>query len=185
MRAVLQDLKSGKLQVQEVPPPALQPGGVLVRVRRSLISLGTERAILALASKGPIGKARDRPDLARKVIQRAQQEGLLSTVQVVRNLLAAPIPLGYSCAGEVVAVGRESTEFRVGDRVACAGLNFANHAEVNYVPRNLTVSIPEGLSYDSACFVAVGAVAMQGVRLARVELGETVVVLGLGLVGQI
>jgi predicted dehydrogenase/threonine dehydrogenase-like Zn-dependent dehydrogenase len=185
MKAVMQDMKSGTLTVGEVPPPALQPGGVLVRVRRSLISLGTERAIIALAHKGPIGKAKDRPDLVRKVLNRARQEGLWNTYQVVKNLISSPIPLGYSCAGEVIAVGRDATEFRVGDRVACAGLNFANHAEVDYVPRNLVAKIPDNVPFDSACFVTLGAIAMQGVRLAQLELGETVVVLGLGLVGQI
>ncbi len=185
MKAVIQDLESGKLHVGEVPPPALQPGGVLVRVRRSLVSLGTERAVIELAGKGPLGKARDRPDLARKVLNKAKQEGYWSTYQVVRNLLAAPIPLGYSCAGEVIAVGAEATEFRVGERVACAGLGFANHAEIDYVPRNLAVKLPEELDFDPACFVAVGAVAMQGVRLARIALGERVVVLGLGLVGLV
>jgi predicted dehydrogenase/threonine dehydrogenase-like Zn-dependent dehydrogenase len=185
MKAVTQDMQSGGLAVTDVPPPALQPGGVLVRVRRSLISLGTERAIIALAKKGPIGKAKDRPDLVRKVMNRAKQEGLWNTYQVVKNLISSPIPLGYSCAGEVIAVGRDAGEFRVGDRVACAGLNFANHAEVDYIPRNLAARIPDEVSYDSACFVALGAIAMQGVRLAQIELGETVVVLGLGLVGQI
>jgi len=185
MKAVTQDMQSGGLAVADVPPPALQPGGVLVRVRRSLISLGTERAIIALAKKGPIGKAKDRPDLVRKVMNRAKQEGLWNTYQVVKNLISSPIPLGYSCAGEVMAVGRDAGEFHVGDRVACAGLNFANHAEVDYIPRNLATRIPDEVSYDSACFVALGAIAMQGVRLAQIELGETVVVLGLGLVGQI
>ncbi len=136
MKAVTQDMQSGGLAVADVPP-ALQPGGMLVRVRRSLISLGTERAIIALAKKGPIGKAKDRPDLVRKVMNRAKQEGLWNTYQVVKNLISSPIPLGYSCAGEVMAVGREAGEFQVGDRVACAGLNFANHAEVDYIPRNL------------------------------------------------
>ncbi len=185
MKAVVQDLKSGKMHVGEVPPPALRPGGVLVRVRRSLISLGTERAVIELARKGPLGKAQDRPDLARKVINKARQEGYWSTFQVVQNLLNAPIPLGYSCAGEVLAVGAGAPEFRVGDRVACAGLNFANHAEVDYVPRNLAVVMPEGLDFDAACFVAVGAVALQGVRLAEISLGDRVVVMGLGMVGQI
>jgi predicted dehydrogenase/threonine dehydrogenase-like Zn-dependent dehydrogenase len=185
MKAVVQDMKSGRLSVGEVPPPALRPDGVLVRVRRSLISLGTDRAVIALAKKTPLGKAQDRPDLARKVINKALQEGWWSTYQVVRNLLAAPIPLGYSCAGEVVAVGARAGEFKVGDWVACAGLNFANHAEVDYVPRNLAVRMPPGLSPLSASFVALGAIAMQGVRLAQVKLGERVVVLGLGLVGQI
>ncbi|MGH9936193.1 MAG: bi-domain-containing oxidoreductase, partial [Blastocatellia bacterium] len=173
------------MQVAEVPAPALQPGGVLVRVRRSLISLGTEKAVIDLANKGPVGKARARPDLARKVINKARQEGYWNTYQVVKNLISSPIPLGYSCAGEVIAVGAEAVEFRVGDRVACAGLNYANHAEINYVPRNLAAKIPEGLSHDDACFVTLGAIAMQGVRLAEIELGEKVVVMGLGLVGQL
>ncbi len=185
MKAIVQNLKSGKLRVDEVPSPALQPGGILVRVRRSLISLGTEKAVVALANKGPIGKAKDRPDLARKVLNKARQEGYWNTYKVVRNLIDSPIPLGYSSAGEVVEVGAEATEFRVGDKVACAGLNYANHAEVNYVPRNLAVKIPDDLAYDAACFVTVGAIAMQGVRLAEIQLGEKVVVVGLGLVGQI
>jgi predicted dehydrogenase len=185
MKAIVQNMKSGALAVDEVPPPRLRPRGVLVAVRRSLISLGTERSIINLAKKGPIGKAQDRPDLARKVINKARQEGFWSTYKVVRNLLESPIPLGYSCAGEVIAVGSEAPGFQVGDRVACAGLNFANHAEVDYVPRNLAVKMPESVSYDSGSFVAVGAIAMQGVRLANLELGSTVVVMGLGLVGQV
>lgn len=171
--------------MEEVPPPALRSGGILVRVHRSLISLGTERAVIALAKKGPLGKAQDRPDLVRKVLNKAQQDGLWNTYKIVRNLLSSPIPLGYSCAGEVVAAGEEAAEFRVGDRVACAGLNYANHAAIDYVPRNLAVKIPADLPYDSACFVTMGAIAMQGVRLAELTLGERVVVLGLGLVGQI
>ncbi len=185
MKSVIQNLKNGKPQVAEVPPPALQPGGVLVRVRRSLISLGTEKAVIDLAGKSHLGKAKARPDLARKVINKAKQEGYWNTYQVVRNLISSPIPLGYSSAGEVIAVGAEAVEFRVGDRVACAGLKYANHAEVNYVPRNLAVKIPENLSYDDACFVTLGAIAMQGVRLAEIELGDKVVVMGLGLVGQL
>src|SRR5262249_59058204 len=137
MKSVIQNLKSGKLQVAEVPPPALQPGGVLVRVRRSLISLGTEKAVIDLAGKSPLGKAKARPDLARKVINKAKQEGYWNTYRVVRNLISSPVPLGYSSAGEVIAVGAEAAEFRVGDRVACAGLNYASHPEVNYVPPNL------------------------------------------------
>jgi len=185
MKAVLQDLKSGKVSVAEVPPPALQPGGILVRVRSSLISMGTERAVIALAKKTSLGKARERPDLARKVLNKAKQEGYWSTYKVVRNLISSPIPLGYSCAGEVIEAGSEAGEFSVGDRVACAGLNHANHAEIDYIPRNLAVRIPAGLDYDDACFVTLGAIAMQGVRLANLTLGERVVVLGLGLVGQI
>jgi predicted dehydrogenase/threonine dehydrogenase-like Zn-dependent dehydrogenase len=185
MKAVLQNMKTGDLAVEEVPPPGLRPAGILVRTRRSLVSLGTERAIIELAKKGPIGKAQDRPDLFRKVLNKAKQEGYWNTYQVVKNLMASPIPLGYSCAGEIVAVGRDADGFQVGDRVACAGLNYANHADVNYVPRNLAVKIPEGLGFDAACFVTMGAIAMQGVRLAELTLGDRVVVAGLGLVGQI
>jgi predicted dehydrogenase/threonine dehydrogenase-like Zn-dependent dehydrogenase len=185
MKAVTQNLQTGKATVEEISPPALRPEGILVRVRRSLISLGTERAALELAGESLAGKARRRPDLVQKVLQKARQEGLWNTIQTVHRRLNTPVPAGYSCAGEVLAVGEEATEFRVGERVACAGLGYANHAEVNFVPRNLAVQVPEGLSYDDACFVTVGAIAMQGVRLANLQLGHTVVVLGLGLVGQV
>jgi predicted dehydrogenase len=185
MKAVVQNLENGQTQVDEVPPPALLPDGILVRVNRSLISLGTERAIIALANKSPLGKAQDRPDLARKVLNKAKQEGFMSTYKVVKNLMSSPIPLGYSCAGEVIGVGQNVTEFRSGDKVACAGLNYANHAEINYVPRNLAVKMPGDLSFEAASFVTVGAIAMQGHRLANIQLGDRVVVMGLGLVGQI
>jgi predicted dehydrogenase/threonine dehydrogenase-like Zn-dependent dehydrogenase len=185
MKAVTQNLKTGKLQVQELPSPILRPDGLLVRVRRSLISLGTERAVIALANKGPLGKAKDRPDLFRKVLNKAKQEGYWSTYKVVRNLMSTPIPLGYSCAGDVLEVGAATTGFHVGDRVACAGLGHANHAEVDYVPKNLAARMPDGLSYDDGCFVTVGTIALHGVRLAEIALGDKVVVLGLGLVGQI
>jgi predicted dehydrogenase/threonine dehydrogenase-like Zn-dependent dehydrogenase len=185
MKAVTQNLKTGKLQVQELPSPILRPDGLLVRVRRSLISLGTERAVIALANKGPIGKAKDRPDLFRKVLNKAKQEGYWSTYKVVKNLMSTPIPLGYSCAGDVLEVGAAATDFHVGDRVACAGLGHANHAEIDYVPRNLAARMPDAVSYDDGCFVTVGTIALHGVRLAEITLGDRVVVLGLGLVGQI
>ena len=185
MKAVVQNFQTGELRVDEVPPPALQPAGLLVAVRRSVISLGTERSVIAMAHKGPLGKARQRPDLARKVLHKARQEGLWSTYKVVRNLMASPIPLGYSCAGEVLEVGAQAEGHRPGQRVACFGLSFANHAEVDYVPRNLAVALPDGLEYEDAAFAGIGAIAMQGVRLAQLELGERVVVVGLGMIGLI
>lgn len=185
MKAIIQNLKTGKLQVEDVPPPSLQPEGILVRIHQSLISIGTERAVIALANKGPLGKAKDRPDLAQKVLNKAKQEGYWNTYKVVSNLMSSPIPLGYSCAGEVIEVGKEAAEFQVGDRVACAGLNFANHAEIDYIPRNLAVKIPSQLAYEDAAFVTIGAIAMQGVRLADIQLGHKVVVMGLGLIGQV
>jgi len=185
MKAIVQNMKNGELRVDEVPSPALKPGGILLQVHRSLISLGTERVVLGLAKKSMLGKAQDRPDLARKVIEKARQEGLWNTYQAVLNRLDSPVPLGYSCAGDVLAVGAQAAEFQVGDRVACAGLGFANHAEIDYVPRNLAAKIPSGVSYEDASFVTVGAIAMHGVRLAELELGEKVVVMGLGMVGQV
>jgi hypothetical protein len=148
MKAVTQNLDNGRLSIEEVPPPILKRGGVLVHVRRSLISLGTEKAVIALANKGPLGKAKDRPDLVRKVLNKARQEGYWSTYQVVKHLMSTPIPLGYSCAGDVIEVGADVDEFRVGDRVACAGLGYANHAEVDYIPRNLAARLPDALSYE-------------------------------------
>ncbi|RMD80963.1 MAG: oxidoreductase, partial [Candidatus Dadabacteria bacterium] len=185
MKAVVQDMKDGAVRVVDAPCPVLRSGGMLVRVRRSLISIGTDRAVVALAKKGPLGKARERPDLAWKVVNRARQDGVWSTVKIVRNLIETPIPLGYSCAGQVIAVGEDALGFNVGDRVACAGLNFAAHAEIDFVPRNLAVRIPDAVGDDEGAFVALGAIAIQGVRLARLEIGDVVVVLGLGLVGQI
>ncbi len=185
MKAVLQNFKTGEMELANVPPPALRPGGVIVRNVASLVSAGTEKAVIELAKMNPLQKARARPDLVRKVLNKAGQEGLLETARIVRNLVSTPLPLGYSCAGVVEAVGAGVTDLQPGERVACAGLNFANHAEVVFVPRNLTAPIPEPVTFADAAFVTVGAIALHGVRQAMLNLGETVVVLGLGLVGQL
>ncbi|WP_119166676.1 bi-domain-containing oxidoreductase [Algihabitans albus] len=185
MRAVLQNFKTGAMEVAEVPPPALKPGGVLVANAASLISAGTEKAVIELAKMNPLQKARTRPDLVKKVLAKAGQEGLLGTARIVNNLVSAPLPLGYSCAGVVTAVGAGVTDIQPGMQVACAGLGYANHAEVIFVPRNLCTPIPEGVSFAEAAFVTVGAIAMHGVRQAELTLGESVVVVGLGLVGQL
>ncbi|MBA2733533.1 MAG: Gfo/Idh/MocA family oxidoreductase [Acidobacteria bacterium] len=185
MKAVLQNFRTGELSVAEVPPPTLRGGGLLVHNVASLVSAGTEKAIIELAKMNPLQKARARPDLVRKVLSKAGQEGLLGTAQIVMNLVSTPLPLGYSCVGNVYAAGTGAAEFRPGDRVACAGLGYANHAEVVFVPRNLAVSIPAEVKFEEAAFVTVGAIAMHGVRQADVVVGETVVVLGLGLVGQL
>lgn len=185
MKAVLQNFSNGDLTVDEVPPPALRKGGLLVRNCRSLISGGTERAVIQLARMNPLQKARTRPDLVKKVLDKAGQEGLLGTAKIVRNLVSAPIPLGYASSGIVEGVGDEVTGFAPGDRVACAGLGYANHAECVYVPRNLAVRVPDGVTFDQAAFATVGAIAVQAVRQAETEFGQTVLVIGLGLVGQI
>ena len=185
MKAVLQNFRTGDLSVSDVPPPVLKEGGVLVRNSASLISAGTEKAAIELAKMNPLKKAKTRPDLVKKVLNRAGQEGLLETAQTVMNLVSAPLPLGYSCAGVVEAVGNRVTDLHVGQRVACGGYGYANHADVVFVPRNLTCPVPDGVPFDQAAYVTVGAIAVQGVRQAEVAFGEAVVVVGLGLLGQL
>lgn len=185
MRQVVQHMRTGKLTVEDVPSPTVQPGGLLVATRASLISVGTERATVEVAKKNLVGKAMDRPDLVRKVIRKVQKDGLIDTAKMVAARLDAPSALGYSCAGVVLEVGQGVTGFAAGDRVACAGQNYASHAEVVFVPQNLCVRIPDAVSFDDAAYVTVGAIALQGVRQADPKLGDVVAVIGLGLVGQL
>lgn len=185
MKQVVQNFRSGQLKVEELPPPALRPGGVLVRTAFSLISAGTERTIVETAQSSLIGKARSRPDLVRQVVDTFKREGLSSTYEKVKARLSQTKELGYSAAGTVVEVGSKVAEFRVGDRVACAGVGYASHAEVIYVPKNLCCKIPEAASLEAACYTTVGAIALQGIRQADPRLGEAVAVIGLGLVGQL
>src|SRR5512143_236837 len=142
MKQVVQNYRTGQLKVEELPPPALRPGGVLVRTACSLISAGTERTIVETAQSSLLGKARSRPDLVRQVVDSVKREGLSSTYEKVKARLSQSKALGYSAAGVVRAVGREVQECRVGDRVACAGGGYASHAEVIFVPRNLCCKLP-------------------------------------------
>ena len=185
MKQVLQNRKTGRPFVGEVPVPALQKGRVLVRTVASLISAGTERAAVELVSKGLVQEARQRPDLVKAVVAKVKNEGILNTFASVRDKMAASQALGYSAAGIVAAVADDVGEFQIGDRVACAGVGFASHAEVLSVPKNLCVHIPENVSFESGAYGTLGAIALQGVRLAEPTLGESVVVIGLGLVGQL
>ncbi len=186
MKQVAQSYRTGELTLAEVAAPERAPaGGILVDTTVSLISAGTERAIVDLARKSLVEKARERPDLVKKVVDKARREGVLAALEAVRAKLDSPIPLGYSLAGRVADVGRTAQGFSRGDRVACAGAGFANHAQVNAVPRNLAVHVPDEVSDEEASFVTVGAIALQGVRLVRPQLGDVVVVVGLGLIGQI
>jgi predicted dehydrogenase/threonine dehydrogenase-like Zn-dependent dehydrogenase len=186
VRQVAQSYKTGRLTLADVAGPVRAPSdGILVDTTVSLISAGTERAIVDLARKSLVEKARERPDLVKKVVERARREGVLAALEAVRAKLDSPIPLGYSLAGRVADVGRNARGFARGDRVACAGAGYANHAEVNAVPKNLAVHVPDEVSDEEAAFVTVGAIALQGVRLARPELGDVAVVIGLGLIGQI
>jgi predicted dehydrogenase/threonine dehydrogenase-like Zn-dependent dehydrogenase len=183
MLALLTDRKSGEVSTYDVPAPDLRPGGLLVRTHYSAISAGTERATLELSSKSLLAKAKARPDLVRQVIEYARQNGVKAAYQKVYAKLDTLTTLGYSCAGEVLSVGDGADEFRPGDRVACAGGTYANHAEINFVPRNLAVHIPPQVSTVAASLTTIGAIALQGFRQADVRIGETVAVIGAGLVG--
>lgn len=183
MKQIVQNYKTGELQVVEVPRPVLRSYGVLVHNHYSLISAGTEGSSVKLARRSLLGKAQERPDLVRKVIDVAKRDGILTAYQASMRSLDTPLPLGYSCAGTIIGVGSEVTDVELGDRVACGGGGYANHAEVVYVPRNLCIKLPPEVDIRSGAFTTVGAVAMQSVRIADVRLGETVAVVGLGLVG--
>jgi len=183
MRQVMQDCRSGEVYVDDVPAPQLHEEGVIVRTRNSVLSVGTERSMLEFASQSLMGKARSRPDLVKQVIRKAKNEGIGSAYKAAMSRLNVPLPLGYSSAGDIIDIGSKVTHFCVGDRVACAGAGYASHAEVVYVPLNLVARIPDGVAYEEAAFATIGAIAMQGVRIADLRLGEKVVILGLGLLG--
>ena len=186
MKQVVQSAKTGKLSVRDVPAPKAAAGELLVQTRASLISAGTERMVVQFARKSLAAKAKDRPDLVKKVMAKMQTDGLKATVRTVLSRLDEPLPLGYSAAGIVVEVGTglEGT-YRVGDRVAIAGAGLANHAELNAVPKNLAAPIPHDVSDEDACYGTLAAIALHAVRNLDAKLGETVAVLGLGLVGQL
>ena len=185
MKQIAQNYRSGELTLVDVPVPACKPGGVLVRTHFSLISTGTEMMKIDESKLSLVGKARARPDQVKKVLQSVSQQGLAATYRKVSDRLDSYTPLGYSLSGEVVEVGAGVAEFSVGQRVACAGNSHALHAEYNWVPRNLCVGVPDGVSGEHAAFTTVGAIAMQGYRQSEARLGETACVIGLGLVGQL
>jgi predicted dehydrogenase/threonine dehydrogenase-like Zn-dependent dehydrogenase len=185
MKQVTQRLRDGSITVLDVPPPAVTPETVLVDVRASLLSVGTERARTADAKKTLVGKARARPDDAKQVLQKLRRDGARETIQSVRMRLDQPTAIGYSSAGVVLEVGRRVRGIVVGDRVACGGGNRAVHADLNLVPANLCVPLPDEVPFDHGAFATVGSIALHGVRQADVRLGERVAVLGLGLVGQL
>jgi predicted dehydrogenase len=185
MLQVAQNYKSGRLALEEVPAPALRRGGVIVRTACSLVSSGTEAMQVRQATMTLVGKAQARPDQVRKVLDSVRRQGLAATWRAVMNRLDSLTPLGYSLAGHVTAVGEGAEEFREGQRVACGGVGYANHAEFNFVPKNLVVPVPDRVTFQEAACTTVGAVALQGFRQSHLVLGETVAVIGLGLVGQI
>ena len=181
MKQIIQDLKSGETILEEVPVPQVKSGSVLVKTTRSLVSLGTERMLVEFGKANLIDKARQQPDRVKQVLDKFKTDGIMPTLEAVFNKLGQPLPLGYCNVGRVVAVGKGVTEFVVGDRVASNG----NHAEYVCVPKNLVAKIPDNVSDDEATFTVIGSIGLQGVRLLNPQLGETIVVVGLGLIGLI
>lgn len=184
MKQLLQDLRAKKPHLAEVPIPTPQPGMALVRTAASLVSAGTERALVEFAGKSLLGKARSRPDLLRQVLDKARREGLFNAASAALGRLGEAMPLGYSSAGSIVELGEGTQGFRVGQRVACAGGGYAVHAEYVLVPQNLLAALPDEVDFESAAFATLGAIALHGFRLAETQLGERVAVIGLGLLGQ-
>jgi predicted dehydrogenase/threonine dehydrogenase-like Zn-dependent dehydrogenase len=185
MKQVVQSYRSGELRLWDVPAPDCGAGKVLVAVQRSLISAGTEKLMIELAKANLAGKAISRPDLVHQVMTKVKREGLTPTLEKVFAKLDHPASLGYSAAGRLIAVGTGVSGLKPGDRLACAGAGYANHAEIVAVPKNLVARVPDGVDEEEASFVTLGAIALQGVRQAQPTLGERFAVLGLGLIGQI
>uniref|UniRef100_A0A7C4UC22 Oxidoreductase n=1 Tax=candidate division WOR-3 bacterium TaxID=2052148 RepID=A0A7C4UC22_UNCW3 len=185
MKHVVQDFKDGKIKVIETPIPSVEKGFVLVKNYFSLISVGTERATVSVGSKNIIGKAKARPDLVKKVIDTMKKEGILSTLKKIQSKIEEYKLLGYSTSGIVIDVGEGVREFKIGDRVSCGGGNYAVHADIVKVPKNLCVKIPKNLSLEEASFGTVGAIALQGIRQLSPNIGENVGLIGLGLIGLI
>ena len=185
MQQLTQKLGSGDMIIQDVPYPQLGKGMVIVKNHYSIISAGTEGSTVVAARKSLIGKAKERPQQVKQVIDTLKKQGPVQTYRAVMKKLDAYSPLGYSCAGEVVEVGEGVTEFEIGDKVACAGAGYANHAEIVSVPVNLCVKLENDANLKDAAYNTLGAISMQGVRQADLRLGESCVVIGLGLLGQL
>lgn len=181
MRQITQNLKSGKTTLEEVPAPKVGAGQVLIRTRNSLVSAGTERMLVEFGKANLVAKARQQPDKVEMVLDKIRAEGLVPTLEAVFNKLEQPLPLGYCNVGKVIAVGSNVHDFIVGDRVVSNG----PHAEVVSVPQNLVAHIPENVSDEEATFTVIGAIGLQGIRLCKPTFGETIVVIGLGLIGLI
>jgi len=183
MKQLLQNVKTGKSTIEDVPVPTPREGQALVKVSASLVSAGTERMVVEFAEKSLVGKARSRPDLVKQVLDKARREGVLNTAQAAFNRLDQPMALGYSSAGTIIALGKGMQGFKVGQRVTCAGGGFAVHAEYNVVPRNLLTPLPKNVDFESAAFTTLGAIALHGFRLAEPQIGENIVIIGMGLLG--
>jgi predicted dehydrogenase/threonine dehydrogenase-like Zn-dependent dehydrogenase len=181
MKQIIQDIKNGNTILEEVPAPIVKSGHVLIETTRSLVSLGTERMLVEFGKANYLQKAKQQPDKVKEVLDKIKTDGIKPTINAVFNKLGQPIPLGYCNVGKVIAVGKGVEEFKIGDRVSSNG----NHAEIVSVPKNLAVKIPDNVTDDEAAFTVIGSIGLQGIRLINPSFGETIVVVGLGLIGLI
>ena len=181
MKQIIQDLKNGETILEEVPVPMVKSGCVLIKTSRTLVSLGTERMLVEFGKANFIQKAKQQPDKVKMVLNKVKTDGLKPTIDAVLNKLNQPLPLGYCNVGEVVGVGRGVIEFQLGDRVASNG----NHAEYVNLPKNLVAKIPDNVTDEEAAFTVIGSIGLQGIRLLNPTFGETIVVVGLGLIGLV
>lgn len=181
MKQIIQDLKNGNTILEEVPVPQIKVGHVLIKTTHSLVSLGTERMLVEFGKANFIQKAKQQPDKVKMVLDKVKTDGLKPTMNAIFNKLNQPLPLGYCNVGEVVGVGRGVTEFQIGDRVASNG----NHAEYVNIPKNLVAKIPDNVTDEEAAFTVIGSIGLQGIRLLDPTFGETIVVVGLGLIGLV
>jgi len=185
MKQIIQNYKKGTLYLEEVPIPVCRPNGVLVKTLYSAVSVGTEKMKLRNASMNYLQMARSKPEQVKQIMTTLKQLGPVDTYRKVMNKLDSMTPLGYSCVGEVIEVGNKCPDVKAGDIVACAGGGYANHAEFNYIPKNLFAHVPKEVDMESAAFTTIAAIALQGFRQAQAQVGEYIAVLGLGLIGQI
>ncbi len=183
MKQLLQNTRNGKSTVEDVPVPTPREGQALVKTEASVVSAGTERMSVEFAQKSLLGKANSRPDLVKQVIDKGKREGWVNTAQAAFNRLDQPMGPGYSSAGTIVALGKNMSGFKVGQRVACAGSGYAVHAEYNVVPKNLLTPLPKNVDFESAAFTTLGAIALHGFRIAEPQIGENVAIIGMGLLG--
>ncbi|MHB1126557.1 MAG: bi-domain-containing oxidoreductase [Bacillota bacterium] len=181
MKQIIQDLKTGKVEVKSVPCPRLKDGHLLIQTAASVLSSGTERMLIEFGKSNIINKARQQPDKVIQVIDKVKTDGLIPTIETIKNKLDQPLPLGNSNVGIVLGIGRGVDGFTAGDRVVSNG----SHAEVVCVPKNLCVKVPDNVNDEEAAFTVLGAISLEGIRLAQPTLGETFAIFGLGLIGQL
>lgn len=181
MKQIIQSFKTGATVLEEVPAPGVRRGSVLIQTTRTLVSLGTERMLVEFGKANLFQKARQQPDKVKQVLDKIKTDGLKPTIDAVFNKLGQPLPLGYCNVGRVIGVGEGVSEFKIGDRVASNG----PHAEYVCIPKNLVAHIPDEVTDEEAAFTVIGSIGLQGIRLCQPQLGETIVVVGLGLIGLI